>query len=173
MTSIMKTMAAESITSQDNPENYFPSILKPLTNVTIVLAAIGLLIGLLLLAITWNLPLEEETQPEEEDPLPNFDYFFRFLGIVFTVFALIGLGGSFLVYKKKILGWFSLVGVYLSGFLGCFYIFSRFFIMTLENNSNLLLLGLLRSPIPYLMIWSGYALLILFHKNTISYVFRN
>ncbi|MFW9917255.1 MAG: hypothetical protein ACFFGZ_16745 [Candidatus Thorarchaeota archaeon] len=149
-----------------------PSSLKTLKLVTSGLAGLGLLLGLFLLAITWDLPLHEEPPPEDEDPLPDFGYFFRFLGIIFTVFAVIGLVGSLLIDRKRVIGWLSLVGVYGSGFAGCLYILFRVFLLIVESNSSLLFLGLASSPIPYLMIWGGCALVILFHKNTLDYVFR-
>jgi hypothetical protein len=140
--------------------------------VTLCLAVLGLLLGLFLLSITWHLPLQAETPPEDEDPLPDFGYFFRFLGILFTVFAAIGLAGSILIDKKRVVGWVSLVGVYGSGFVGCLYILYRVLLLILEANSSLLFLGVVSSPIPYLMVWGGCALAILFHKNTLDYVFR-
>jgi hypothetical protein len=140
--------------------------------VTICLAVLGLLLGLVLLSITWHLPLQEQARPEDEDPLPDFGYFFRFLGIIFTVFGAIGLGGSLLIDKKRSVGWVSLVGVYATGFFGCLYILYRVLLLAMEANSSLLFLGVASSPIPYLMAWGGCALVILFHKNTLYYVFR-
>ncbi len=157
---------------QKGLEDTLPSSLKIVTMVTLCLAVLGLLLGLFLLAITWDLPLHEEAPPEDEDPLPDFGYFFRFLGILFTVFAAIGLGGSLLIDKKRVVGWASLVGVYACGFFGCLYIMYLVLLLTLDANSSLLLLGVVSSPIPYLMIWGGCALAILFHKNTLYSVFR-
>lgn len=161
------------MTPRNIPEIPPPSSLKILTMVTICLAVLGLLLGIFLLSITWHLPLHEETPPEDEDLLPNFGYFVRFLGIIFTIFAAIGLGGSLLIDKKRVLGWVSLVGVYASGFLGCLYIMYRVLLLIFESNSSLLFLGVMSSPIPYLMVWGGCALVILLHKNTLCYVFRN
>ena len=160
--------------NQTKMEHVLPSKLRVMTIGTLLLAVLGLLLGLPLILFNLDLPSMEglEHDTREYDEL-SIRYAMRFFGLIFTFLGATGLIGGLLTYKKSRLGWLMLVGLYSCGIIGCFYIFYR--LITLIVNFNLnswLLIAAIPSPVTVVMLWGGFALFILFHKQTIDFVFR-
>ncbi len=160
--------------SQTKTEYVLPSKLRVMTIITFFLAVFGLLLGLPLLLFNLNLPpmqgLEHDTR--EYDEL-SIRYTMRFFGVIFTFLGTIGLIGGFLTYKRSRFGWLMLVGLYSVGVIGCFYVFYRLIVLIVNFNLNSwLLIAAIPSPITVVMVWGVFALFILFHKQTINFIFK-
>ncbi|UCG89892.1 MAG: hypothetical protein JSU57_05365 [Candidatus Heimdallarchaeota archaeon] len=160
--------------NQTTMNHVLPSKLKVMTIGTLSLAVLGLLLGLPLLLFNLDLPsmegLEHDTREYNE---LSIRYTMRFFGVIATFLGTVGLIGGFLTYKRSRLGWLILVGLYFSGVIGCLYIFYRLIMLIIDYSLNSwLLIAAIPSPITVVMVWGVFALFILFHKQTIDFVFR-
>ncbi len=160
--------------SQTKAVNVLPSKLKVITIGTLSLAILGLSMGLPLLIFNLDLPSMEGVEHDTREYYElSIRYTMRFFGVIFTFFGSTGLIGGFLTLKRSRFGWLMLVGLYSSGVIGCLYIFFRLIILIIDSSLNSwLLIAAIPSPITVVMIWGVLALFILFHKQTIDFVFR-
>ncbi|MHA2104798.1 MAG: hypothetical protein ACW981_15330 [Candidatus Hodarchaeales archaeon] len=107
--------------------------------ITYVLAGIGLVIGFLVLWMGLISSISSPSVPSAplEDPLPDFTGFFIFIGVSFTGVGLFSILGNFLFSKRRLIGWFMLVLIYLAGTLVSGYILivslTRFFPLSLMS----------------------------------------
>ncbi len=151
-----------------------PTTFRFITIVTLFLAVLGLLLGLALFFLNLNLPSLEDF---EHDTFEYFDlsirHTLRFLGLLSTITGTFGLVGSILILKKNRIGWLILVGLHISGLIGCFYIIFRFiqFIVNYYQNPALLIVAI-PSPLTFVIIWIIFVLFSLLNKPIINYFFK-
>ncbi|MFX1285896.1 MAG: hypothetical protein ACFFB5_19800 [Promethearchaeota archaeon] len=160
--------------NQRKTEYVLPSKLRITIILTLLFAVLGLVLGLPLLLLNINLPTMEglEHDTREYDEL-SIRYTLRLFGFIFTFFGTVGLIGGLLTYIRSRFGWLMLVGLYSSGVISCLYIFYRLIMLIIDSSfSSWLLIAAIPSPIIVIMFWGVFALTILFHKQTIDFVFR-
>ncbi len=144
-------------------EDAFPSRAKIAAILTYILSVLGLSLGVFLLIITWNTELFVEPEP---DDLTNLGPFLKFVRIVFLVIAVISLIVNIIYINRKLIGWFSLSGIYLAGTILTIYMIYRGIEVMIKYS-------IVSVPIHlFLLLALGICgLYTLFHKNTIGFFF--
>ncbi|MFW9852019.1 MAG: hypothetical protein ACFFDS_03700 [Candidatus Thorarchaeota archaeon] len=142
-------------------EDYFPSITKTAAILTYILSVIGLSLGVILLILTWNTELFVEPEP---DDLTNLGPFMKFVGIVFLIIAVISIIVNIIFINRRLIGWFSLSGIYLAGTILTIYMIYRGIQVMIKYS-------IFSVPIHLLLVLALgiIGLYTLFHKNTIGF----
>jgi len=149
--------------------NGFPSDLKGLTVVSLILASLALVVGIPLLLFNFNLPPIENVEFDTFEHMElSFRYLFRFLGIVGTLVGGYALISSLLTLRRSRIGWIMLFFLYLGGTLGCLLLMLYYFQLLLRYSS----LALPSFPLGGLIL-GILGLGVLVRKKNINFLFKN
>lgn len=150
-------------------DDFFPSDLRGLAVITLILALLALVIGFPLFLFNFNLPPIENVEFDTFEHMElSFRYLFRFLGVVGTLIGGYALISSLLTLRRSRLGWIMLFFLYLGGTLGCLLLILLYFQLLLRYSS----LPLPSFPLAGL-IFGILGIGVLVRKRNISFLFSN
>ena len=141
----------------------FPSKGKFTIILTYILSFLGILFGISFLIISRGSPYFSDS---EIDDLPDFGPFFKWVGTVFVVLAIISFVVNLFFINKMKIGWFLLSGMYLGG-LGLT-IYALYILIKFLASSDFFAI-----PIPFILVLAIgiIGIYTLFHRDTFRLFF--